>query len=237
MAAAGVEERQPVLEIYTDAGLGRYVMKPVNKGVALFESSDIKAPASTKRVELHVNVIGHGTLYPFEGPDGTFSMPKMSNPYFQMIMVYENHPKLQNLIEAYREGTIPEGGVGFCDIVKGYIDKRPGTSVADVNKTILDSLDAISVKVKRMVASIRQKAKAEISKTTAASEAVDPPTAASAARGEPTGYDSGNDSDDIHDVLGSRWSGSRRRRRRRPSRKYKKSKRVLRRKSRSTRRR
>jgi len=265
MAAAGggpaQATPQPVLEIYTQNGLEPYFMKPVGKGTEMFESNTYKFPELRDRVKLHSDLIAYGVLHPVLGDpedllgeqywsempcDRSYTMPHLNNPHFHFITVFENHKYLEQLKTAYARSTVavdPNKADAYC---KGIGKRTFAESDAKiqggqpwVTPAKRHHLSMISVAVDRRVKRIMKAAAAaaaaaaadEINKELSADEKID------------LTFKPGDDDADVAETqraaavlrgdTADQGGGSRRR----PSRKYKKSKRVLRRKSRSTRRR
>jgi hypothetical protein len=255
MAAAGEEGRKPVLEIYCQAGLAPYCMKPVNNGIEKFKGNDIRQPDGSVRVKMHADIIAHGILWPVLGdpefvykqatstapltppipPEMSYSSPHVSNPNFQYFMVYDNHPTLDFLISQYQQsrGKWDEKQVElekFCKDIQQmtFLESREFKPHGQYWLTPKERNDLktfspkVFNKVKNILAAAAAAAKEEMNKVSEEDKITLPEDEEAGKAGAAGGVTDG---------------GSRRRRRRRPSRKYKKSKRVLRRKSRSTRRR
>jgi hypothetical protein len=246
--AQGGSEREPVLEIYTQNGLEPYIMKPVGKGTHLFGEGS-KAPNVKDRVKLHSELIAFGVLHPVLGdPDFQFlkempfdrsiTMPHLNNDNYQLIRVFDNHKILDKLKSIYTESVEVDSSkaLEYFERIR-EMAYRPFRSIWSPGKR--NDLNRISVKVVRRVKSIL-KAAADAAETESnmeltpdeikiPSEFEAGDAAAAAEAHSAGGPKSGQD--------GAAEQGGGSRRRRGPSRKYKKSKRVLRRKSRSTRRR
>jgi hypothetical protein len=259
--AQGGSEREPVLEIYTQRGLEPYIMKPVGKGKEMFGNMDLyKAPQGKDRVKLHSELIAHGVLHPVLGdPDFEFlkempfdrsiTMPHLNNPYFQLIKVFDNHKILDKLKSIYAESTAPvqSRAQEYCEEIRG-MTYRPTRAIWSPEKR--NDLRKISVTVANRVGRILNAAaeaaaiesnkelKPDEIEITSEFEAGDD---AAAAEAHSAAAELGLENQGAADAAGAgstagstagQGGGSSR-----PSRKYKKSKRVLRRKSRSTRRR
>ena len=244
-AQAG-QPRQPVLEIYTQNGLEPYIMKPVGDGIKMFESGEYKAPDRKYRVNLHSDLIAYGVLYPVLGDsdhefikmprDRTITMPHVNNDNFQFMCVFDNHPMISELQKMYGESLKPEieDPPAYCQRItkmtfaESIVLKEDGSYWSAPSKR--NALSRISISVDRRVKRILKAA--EEAAATAVTEArnltLEDEIGSSALE---AGGGGGGATSVVPTSLGG---GSRRRR---PSRKYKKSKRVLRRKSRSTRRR
>jgi hypothetical protein len=254
---------QPVLEIYTQNGLEPYFMKPVGNGTDMFQSqseSIYKVPDLGDRVKLHSDLIAYGVLHPVLGDPGdklgeqfwsempcdrSYTMPHLNNPHFQFIMVFDNHKYLEQLKTAYAKSAVAVDQNKADDYCKGIGKRTYAQSEANiqggqpwVTPPKRHHLSMISVAVDRRVKRI-MKAAADAAAEAAADEIN---KELSDEKTDPIAFEPGNDAADVAEahsaaaVLGGeaagQGGGSRR-----PSRKYKKSRRVLRRKSRATRRR
>ena len=290
-AGAGSGTRKHVLEIYCGSGLGVYLMKPVNKGLEIFGRGDIVSPKGKDRVGIHSGVIGHGTLHtvvgdgdhtfrPFE-PNMDYEQPHVTNPYFDFLRVYENHPMISELVKKYDDGSSanPENATSFIDEVKSMTWEesngvKPGGSywlapskrnlLRLISPKVLNRVNAIKKKSRGSRSSSRGKRSSRSSSRGSRGSRGSSRGSRSSSRGRDRSRSSSSGRDngaaaEISDRPGSNVGSPRSpfrerrlsdsggsddnpqdggsRRRRRPSRKYKKSKRVLRRKSRSTRRR
>jgi hypothetical protein len=264
MAAAGGggPRPQPVLEIYTQNGLEPYYMEPIGDGIHIF-GTECRAPQGKYRVKLHSELIAFGVLHPVLGdPDFEFlkempversiTMPHLNNDNFQFITVFDNHKMLERLKSIYAEKSakVDSGdAMEYSERIRGMA-YHPFCRIWAPEKR--NDLNKISVAVARRVNSILREAAAAAAvaadmesnteltpdeiKIPSVFEAGDDAAAAEEARRAAAAVLGGEDA-----VLGGEDAGQGRPGQgggsRRPSRKYKKSKRVLRRKSRSTRRR
>ena len=255
-AQAG-QPRQPVLEIYTREGLAPYCMKPVNDGTTMFKGSDIMQPDGSVRVKIHSDIIAHGILWPVLGdpdiefkqgtsdntipPDRTYSSPHVTNDRFQYVMVYDNHPMLGYLISQYQKskGNWTEKQKEletFCKEIRDmtYVESsefKPDGQfwpTPEKRNNLSQLSPAVYKRVNLILRSAAAAAKDEMNKEVPEEDEMN----------KEVPEDQMTPSNSQGEVAAqTKPGGSRRRRRHRPSRKYKKSKRVLRRKSRSTRRR
>jgi hypothetical protein len=247
-------------------------MKPVNKGLEIFGRGDIVSPKGKDRVGIHSGVIGHGTLHTVVGdadhtsntftPNMDYEQPHVTNPYFDFLRVYENHPMISELVKKYNDGSSADqdNANHFIDEVKSMTweesnEVKPGGSYW-LTPSERNSLSDISGRVFNRVKAILKKSKS--SKRSSSRGSRSSSRGSDRSRSSSSGRDNGAAAE-ISDRPGSNVGSPRSpfrdrrlsdsggsddnpqdggsRRRRRPSRKYKKSKRVLRRKSRSTRRR
>ena len=250
MAAAGAGARTHVLEIYTQNGLAPYCMKPVNNGKQIFGGMDIRQPEVKDRVKIHSDMVALGILFPVLGdsdyeylevmpPVRTHEMPHVTNDNFQFVKVYDNHPKIEDLISKYQaqsqgESTVEQTKLEeYCKEIKamtyaessqvkssGRYWSAPGKR-NDLRKISMP----VHTRVERILKAAKEAAKDATNEQVPTEDQANPSEFEAEAEGGAAAAA----------AIGQ--GGSRRRRHRRPSRKYKKSKRVLRRKSRSTRRR
>lgn len=212
-------------------------MKPVGKGIEMFQGDSYKVPQGKDRVKLHSDLIAYGVLHPVLGdPDFEFlkempfdrsiTMPHLNNPHFQLIKVFDNHKILDRLKSTYAVST----AIANQDVANEYCEGiremtyRPTRAIWSPEKR--NDLRKISVtvasRVRRILNAAAEAAAIESNKELKPDEIE-----------IQSEFEVGDDAAaaEAHSAAGQGGGSSR------PSRKYKKSKRVLRRKSRSTRRR
>jgi hypothetical protein len=254
--AQGGSEREPVLEIYTQNGLQPYIMKPVGKGIEMFQSDSYKAPEGKDRVKLHSDLIAYGVLHPVLGdPDFEFlkempfdrsiTMPHLNNPYFQLIKVFDNHKILDRLKSTYAESTaeVQSEAQKYCEGIR-EMTYRPTRAIWSPEER--NDLRKISVtvasRVRRILNAAAEAAAIESNKELKPDEIeiqseFEVGDDAAAAEAHSAAAKLGLEDQGAADAAGAGSTTGQGGGSSRPSRKYKKSKRVLRRKSRSTRRR
>jgi hypothetical protein len=254
--AQGGSKREPVpvLEIYTQNGLQPYIMKPVGNGIHMFQSETCRVPELGDRVKLHSDLIAYGVLHPVLGDPGdklgeqfwsempcdrSYTMPHLNNPHFQFIMVFDNHKYLEQLKTAYEKSAVAVDQNKADEYCKGIEKRTYAQSEANiqggqpwVTPPKRHHLSMISVavdrRVKRIMKAATEATAHESNKELSTDEKI-----------VPIAFEPGDAADvaEAHSAAAQSEAAGQGGGSRRPSRKYKKSKRVLRRKSRSTRRR
>jgi hypothetical protein len=244
---------QPVLEIYTQNGLEPYIMKPVGKGTEMFKSDTYKVPQGKDRVKLHSELIAYGALYPVLGDadfeflsempfDRSITMPHVNNDNFQFITVFENHKILRKLISTYAETTdvvVQSKAQAYCEDIKRMTYTESNVFKPDApywsaprKRNVLRKISvSVANRVGRILKAAEDAAEKESNKELKPDE-IEIPSEFEAGDDAAATAEADRAAAEFGGGAAAQGGGSRR-----PSRKYNKSKRVLRRKFRATRRR
>ena len=210
---------------------------------------DIRQPEGKDRVKIHSDIIAYGILFPVLGDsdhtfpevmptESTYEMPHVTNDNFQFVKVYDNHPMIGELISKYKaKGQVESSDEQtkleeYCKRIKEstFAESREFKSSGRYwsAPSKRNDLSKISVAVDKRVKKILREMGDPNNQLILLFEV--------GAKRREVVADQATPSSEFEAGGGAEVEGGSRRRRR-PSRKYKKSKRVLRRKSRSTRRR